>query len=235
VSGRHGRDTPGGQDGPPADSETEAIATAADIATLCRRLIQHPGTLNYPMVVRELRKLEDLITGHFADNGLNPGRHRSAIGAAASKQITDTAGFDFKPNPLTVTTPAEFVAALRQYRAWSGNPSLRTMAQRAEQIVVHSTMHAAMNAEALPRLEVVKAIIIGCDGSEDDLRAFVTAWRRIATGQTLPPRPDTRFHGAPLPAIGLVPAREPEGPSEARQSTGPAPDSDTRVNVVTPA
>jgi hypothetical protein len=206
MTGRHGRGTPSGQDGPPTDSETEAIATAADIATLCRRLTQHPGTLGYPMVVRELRKLEDLINDHFTHTGPKTGRHRSATGTAASQQISDAAGLDFKPNLLTVTTPAEFVAALKQYRAWSGNPSLRTMAQRADQLVVHSTMHAAMNGETLPRLDVVKAIVIGCDGDGDDedLRAFVTAWRRIATGQTLPPRPDVRFHSAPLPALDLT-------------------------------
>src|SRR2546429_590574 len=84
-----------------------------------------------------------------------------APATAARRQISDADGFDLKPNPLTAATPPEFVAALRQYRAWSGNPSFRTMAQRAEQLAAYSTMHAAMSAEALPRLEVVKAIVIG--------------------------------------------------------------------------
>jgi hypothetical protein len=57
------------------------------------------------------------------------------------------------------------------------------MAKRAGQAVVHSTMYAAMNGDTLPKLDVVKAIIIGCGGGEDDLSSFASAWRRIASGR----------------------------------------------------
>jgi len=92
--------------------------------------------------------------------------------------------YDLKPDPLTATTPAAFIETLRQYRAWSGNPSWRAMAQRTGQAVVHATMYNAMNGDALPKLPVVRAIIIGCGGGEDDLKNFTAAWRRIASSNT---------------------------------------------------
>jgi hypothetical protein len=55
------------------------------------------------------------------------------------------------------------------------------MAALAGQAVVHSTMYAAMNGDALPKFEVVRAIIIGCGGGDDDLDSYTRAWRRIQT------------------------------------------------------
>ncbi len=54
----------------------------------------------------------------------------------------------------------------------------------------------------------MKAIITGYDGSEDDLRAFVTAWRLIKTGRTSDPATGTNFLAVPPPALWLVPAAE---------------------------
>lgn len=59
------------------------------------------------------------------------------------------------------------------------------MAAKANQLVVHSTMYNAMNGEALPKFDVMKAIIIGCGGDEDDLKAFASAWRRVGGLVTL--------------------------------------------------
>jgi hypothetical protein len=81
------------------------------------------------------------------------------------------------------TAPAEFIEALRRYKAWSGDPLWRRMAARAGQEIVHSTMYAAMNGEVLPKFEVVRAIIIGCGGSDEDLDSFTRAWRQIKTQQ----------------------------------------------------
>jgi hypothetical protein len=134
-----------------------------------------------------------------------PGKHRSAGGPAGTRQVADATGFDLKPDPLTVRTPAEFITRLWQYKAWSGDPSWRKMAARAGQAVVHSTMHSAMNSTTLPSFEVVKAIIIGCGGSEEDLRAFVTAWRRLASART-DRRTGPEFLAAPVADPLLVPA-----------------------------
>ena len=90
---------------------------------------------------------------------------------------------ELKPDPVNATTPSEFLETLWQYREWSGSPSWRAMADRTGNAVVFSTMYNAMNSDALPKLHVVRAIIIGCGGSEDDLRDFVNAWRRIAVNR----------------------------------------------------
>ena len=41
------------------------------------------------------------------------------------------------------------------------------------------TICAALNATALPRLDLVLAIVTGCGASEEDRTRFVTAWRSI--------------------------------------------------------
>jgi hypothetical protein len=55
-------------------------------------------------------------------------------------------------------------------------------------------MYTAMKGDVLPKLEVVKAIIIGCGGGEDDLRLFASAWRRLDAARTQHPA-DGGHHG----------------------------------------
>lgn len=183
MAGPNGRGTRGSQDNPQAATEAAAIDAARIIAGLGWRL-QHQEILEHPQVLSELRKLYQQVAEQLATADANPGRHRSTAGKAISQQIADAPGFDLKPNPLTATTAAEFIQALWQYKAWSGDPSWRKMAERAGQAVVHSTMYTAMNGDALPKLEVVKAVIIGCGGGEDDLRLFASAWRRLSAPDT---------------------------------------------------
>lgn len=182
---------------PPQDSpaeQAEVSATAAIIAGLRRRLAS-VCFLEHPLILGELRKLEIQLNKQLSAGS---GRHA----ADAGPQVEDVSGYDLKPDPLSAATAAEFMEAVRQYRAWSGNPSLRKMADRAGQAVVHSTIHAAMRSDALPKLEVVKAIIIGCGGSQDDMRAFVTAWRCLDSGRA--PGTSTATDRAPDPASGLT-------------------------------
>lgn len=204
MSRRRGRNCQGGQDTLQPATEAEATNTATAIAGLRRRLMR-PGILGHPAVQGELRKLEEQVTTQLEQDGRGPGRHRSGI---PGQQVSDACGFDRKPDPLTATTPAEYLTVLWEYKAWSGDPSWRRMAAQAGQAVVHSTMYAAMHGDALPRFEVVKAIINGCGGSEDDLRTFATAWRRIDSDKATHPSPDSRFLTAPLPALQLTPAPE---------------------------
>jgi len=177
MSGRHGRGVPDDRD-PEAAIDMAATATATTIAGLAWRL-RHPELLEHPKVLAALRQLQDQVDEQLSYGDENAGRHRSTLGIAASRQINDVSGFDQKPDPLAATTPAEFVQALLKYKSWSGDPSWRTMARNANQIVVHSTMHSAMKSSALPKFEVMKAIIIGCGGGDEDLKAFASAWRRI--------------------------------------------------------
>jgi hypothetical protein len=191
MAGPFGRGARGSQDNP---AEAPAIDAARIVAGLRWRL-QHQEILEHPKVLSELRKLYQQVAEQLESADPNPGRHRSTAG----NEIGDAPGFDLKPDPLAATTPAEFVQALWQFKAWFGDPSWRKMAEQAGQAVVHSTMYAAMNGDALPKLEVVKAIIIGCGGAEDDLRSFTSAWRRLDAARTqnlaerdgVPSAPDT--------------------------------------------
>ena len=196
---------PAGQDAP-ADPEAEAAATATAIAGLRRRL-RRPGTLEHPAVKHELRMLEDQV--FVTVQATAHGKHRFPLPQAHSRhdggQISDAFGFDLRPDPLAATTPAQFIQALWQYKIWSGDPSWRKMAACAGQRVVHSTMHAAMNGNTFPKLDVVKAIIIGCGGSEDDLRMFVTAWRRLESARITGPALGPGFLAAPVATLELVP------------------------------
>jgi hypothetical protein len=204
---RRRRNSPSGQDIPQTVTDAEAAYTATTIAGLRRRL-KRPGVAAHPMVLSELRKLEQEVTIQLEEDGRTPGRHRSPAERALSQQVSDACGFDLKPDPLAATTAGEYLTALRQYKAWSGDPSWRTMAAQAGQAVVHSTMYGAMHGTTLPKFEVVKAIIIGCGGGRDDLRAFATAWRRLESGKGAAPTADAHFLTAPVPALRLVSAAE---------------------------
>lgn len=189
------------------DEDVEEVA--ADIAGLRYRL-GNQQILTHPVVMTELRKLDvQLVTQLSSMDGAS-GRHRSRAlreeSRGSRQQVEDVAGYDhLKPDPLTATTPAEFMDTLRRYRAWSGEPSWRNMARDAGQVVVHSTMYAAMQNDTLPKLDLVKAVVTGCGGSQDDVRAFVTAWRRIGCGSTGTTIGSTSPLPAPvLPALSLV-------------------------------
>lgn len=184
MPGRHGRGIPDSRD-PQAVIDMEATVTATVIAGLCWRL-RRQEILEHPKVLSELRRFQDQIDAQLAYGDQNSGRHRSTTSAAANQQINDVSGLDQKPDPLTATTPVELIQVLWKYKYWSGNPSWRKMARDANQMVVHSTMYTAMNGDTLPKFEVMKAIIIGCGGGEEDLKAFASAWRRIGGLVTLP-------------------------------------------------
>ena len=113
---------------------------------------------------------------------------RAELGSAGRTQpvpepIPDAEGYDLRPDPLAVRTPADLVAALQHYREWAGKPSFRVMAARTRQKAAASTLCTALGSGEFTRLDVVVAVIAGCGGSEEDQRRFATAWRRIQLGQ----------------------------------------------------
>jgi hypothetical protein len=95
----------------------------------------------------------------------------------AAGPVSDADGYDLRPDPLTAQTPAQFTAALRQFRLWAGNPSLRKISRRSG--TAASTLCSALRSTTLPTYAVVQAVITGCDGSPEDLRRFTTAWRSL--------------------------------------------------------
>jgi hypothetical protein len=105
------------------------------------------------------------------------------VTSAAALPLPDTDGIDLKPDPLQAKTPAELVRVLREYRLWAGEPPLRWIAGQSGNAAAASTICSALRAETLPRLGTVIAIVAGCDGSEEEQRRFVTAWRAIRLSQ----------------------------------------------------
>ena len=182
MSSRHHPDNPASA---PADIEARARITATIISGLRARL-RDEKILRHNMVLHELHLLLEQMNSRLGLPEPGRGRHR------ADDTADDASGDDsLKPDPRSVTTPAEFLNALWQFRAWSGDPSWRRMAKQSRYRVAHSTMHQAMKDGALPKLEVVEAIILGCEGTDEDLRAFLAARRRISSGRSSRPGPAT--------------------------------------------
>lgn len=169
----------------PADSanapKTALDAKAEEIARILagvRDQLCHGDLLLHPLVVRGVQAFLEQVNLFYAHADWQHGRHRTE--AESEDQATrKPPKSELEPNPLAATTAAEFVAVLRQYREWHGSPSWRNMAATARQLVSHSTMQKAVASDALPKFDVVKAIVLGCDGSEEDLREFAAAWQRI--------------------------------------------------------
>jgi hypothetical protein len=97
--------------------------------------------------------------------------------------IEDTDGYDLRPNPLTASTAAELMSLLRQFRIWCGKPGYRVMSRRANNVIAAATMHSALQTDRLPKLDTLQAIVRSCSGSEDDVRNWTTAWRKITLAE----------------------------------------------------
>lgn len=78
------------------------------------------------------------------------------------EQIPDIDGLDLRPDPPASTTPAEFVACLRSFRTWAGQPTLREIAARSRQAVSYTAIRSAISHDDLPSLTATPAILIGC-------------------------------------------------------------------------
>lgn len=153
------------QTGEQTHTDQELTILISDLRRIGYRL-QSPRTLNHPHVKEALGQLDNELAAVL---GQGRGRHR--VHNANRNPATD---------PFTPTTSAQFVAALRQYRASTGSTPFRQMAIQARHVVPHSAMCVALNSTQLPPLNVVLAIVIGCGGSNSDLERFTTAWHCLA-------------------------------------------------------
>ncbi len=125
-------------------------------------------------------------------------------------QVAGSPDSDGRPDPSTTGTAAEFVDALRRLKDWAGVGfrRLEKRATAAGQVLPRSTITAALNRDALPREELVTALVRTCGGDFDEVDRWVTAWRRIAAGtplstssSTSPSKPPT----PPTPAVAPTP------------------------------
>ncbi|MGY0067178.1 helix-turn-helix domain-containing protein [Streptomyces sp. QTS137] len=115
------------------------------------------------------------------------------------------------PQPAQASTPAEFTAALRTLRLWSG----LTYRQLEGKAIAHtdtlpvSTIATTLGRATLPRERFVAAFTRACGLGEEEVRQWLDARRRIATDRPAPIG-DEGGDDRGASAIGVpVPARVP--------------------------
>jgi hypothetical protein len=138
--------------------------------------------------------------------------------------LTDIVG----PDPRSATTPAEFVARMRQLKTWSGLgfKQLESRAVRAGHQLPHSTLSANLSRAALPRPELLDAFVRACGCDDATTAHWLEACTRIAISEAGTPGPmDPVGQPAQLPAESdALPAESAGVPAAAAGSVpaGPA-------------
>ncbi|WP_399889408.1 hypothetical protein ACGH7X_27520 [Streptomyces sp. BBFR51] len=108
------------------------------------------------------------------------------------------------------TGPADFVAALRRLKAWSGS-SYRLLERRASEaghVLPYSTAATMLGRDRLPRAELVVAFVAACGLRGEEAEAWPDARSRIACGaprEPAAPLPGTR----PIPLLAPAPRHGP--------------------------
>lgn len=120
---------------------------------------------------------------------------------------------DGLPSPDGLTGPGEYVAALRQLRAWS-DLSYRQLARRAEavgEMLPASTTASMLARSSLPRSDVVATFVRACGLDETVVLMWVTARNTLAAAstRTAAAAPVTYDTSQPAPNGGSVPAMLP--------------------------
>ncbi|SNS26471.1 hypothetical protein SAMN06265355_113246 [Actinomadura mexicana] len=82
------------------------------------------------------------------------------------------------------TDQAEFIAALRRLKAWSGLSyrQLERRAAEAGRVLPYSTASTALGRKSLPREELLVAFVLACGLDDDEAASWVAARKRIAVG-----------------------------------------------------
>ncbi|MFD0773477.1 hypothetical protein ACFQZ2_06005 [Streptomonospora algeriensis] len=119
-----------------------------------------------------------------------PSRSEGAPVPERPHTIHDLEGYDQRPNPMLARTPAQFVQALRDFRAWSGDWSYRQLVAFSGG-TPRSTFHAMLNSDQLPKFPLVALFITACGGDEDEVQRWTTAWRRLRMAAEGPGRAET--------------------------------------------
>ncbi|MFJ8795818.1 helix-turn-helix domain-containing protein [Streptomyces sp. NPDC102462] len=101
------------------------------------------------------------------------------------------------PQPPLVGTPAEFTAALRALRTWSGLTyrQLESKATAHADTLPASTMATTLGRATLPRERFVDAFARACGLGEEEIGQWLQARRRIAAAESGPTRDETGGEG----------------------------------------
>ncbi|MEV4753921.1 helix-turn-helix transcriptional regulator [Micromonospora sp. NPDC049559] len=129
------------------------------------------------------------------------------------------------PGPDEAGSPAEFVAALRGLKEWSGL-TYRQLQRRADEaggVLPHSTLAAVLNRSTMPREELVATFVRACGGDDAAVATWLAVRRRIAVAATRS-RPDgagpPRDEASGVPGTDAPAAAEP--PPGGALPDGPA-------------
>ncbi|MEV7616214.1 hypothetical protein [Streptomyces sp. NPDC089799] len=82
-----------------------------------------------------------------------------------------------RPNPLQVTSPADFVAALNAVHIWAGKPTLRKLVAAGNGILKRSTVSDMLNGDKVPSLDRCTAFLRACGIT--DVEDWVYTWRHL--------------------------------------------------------
>ncbi|GAA4803053.1 XRE family transcriptional regulator [Streptomyces ziwulingensis] len=112
------------------------------------------------------------------------------------------------PQPTQAKTPAEFTAALRTLRIWSGLTyrQLEGKASTHSDTLPASTIATTLGRVTLPRERFVDALTRACGLSDEEAQKWLEIRRRIATTEPAAPgddpddKPDGSLTDAPAPA-----------------------------------
>ena len=85
-----------------------------------------------------------------------------------------------RPDPAHIQDTAALLEALRDFRAWAGDPPPRKIAEACGQLVTATTITTALKGDRLPPLRTVLAVLRGCGATEGYEERFAEAWKRCA-------------------------------------------------------
>lgn len=98
---------------------------------------------------------------------------------------------ELPPQPTKTGTPAEFTAALRTLRTWSGL-TYRQLEGKSPDPLPASTIATTLGRATLPRERFVDSFTRACGLGEDDVRPWLEARRRIAMNEPAEPTEPTK-------------------------------------------
>jgi hypothetical protein len=116
---------------------------------------------------------------------------------------------ELPPQPAKAGTPAEFTAALRTLRTWSGL-TYRQLEGKSPDPLPASTIATTLGRATLPRERFVDSFTRACGLGEDDVRQWLDVRRRIALNDPAEPaepeaEPSPRWRAtAVAAAVGVV-------------------------------
>jgi transcriptional regulator with XRE-family HTH domain len=159
----------------PSSSSPEEVAREITEVELRRSMFRQEAAIAAARVIQAQADLADAENQrHSAE------RELAMLDERVDFLRQEMSKFSPKPRPSAVGTVAELRAALREFRDRAGNPSDREIAKRAANGTTAQTIRFTMGTEnGLPGLNVVRAVIKGCGGSEKELAAWDKAWLRV--------------------------------------------------------